>query len=173
MHARTQRELAAPRPLRLRPRAEARGAALVRLFVGRREKTWQRGVLREREHAAIDEERLGLVERVQLSIRRQPAIVQPLLAQLRHRTHARERSHGSTSERPRERRPRVTPSIAVAFLPLVVIETAIIGQKGNDSVYECPRRLRVAFCPSAIPPAGNRLSQLGRCSSSKSSTVWS
>ena len=46
----------------------------------------------------------------------------------------------------------------------VVIETAIIGQKGKDSVYECPRRLRVAFCPSAIPPAGNRLSQMGRCS---------
>jgi len=60
--------------------------------------------------------------------------VQPFLAQLGHGAHARERSHGSTSERPRERRLRVTPSIAVAFLPLVLIETAIIEQKGKDRV---------------------------------------
>ena len=61
-HPGPERELAAPRPLRFRPRPESGRATLVRLLVRRREETRQRGVLREREHAAIDEEGFGFIE---------------------------------------------------------------------------------------------------------------
>src|SRR5437867_9888652 len=83
-HPWPKRELAAPGPLRLRPRSESGGAALVRFLVRRREEAWQRRVLRERENAAIDEEGLGLVEGLELAVRRQPAVVKPLLSELSH-----------------------------------------------------------------------------------------
>src|SRR5204863_509417 len=73
-HTRSERELATPRPLRLRPRSEPRRAGFVRLLVGRGEQARQRRVLREGEHAAVDQERLRLVERLELPIRGEPTI---------------------------------------------------------------------------------------------------
>src|SRR2546427_10495103 len=86
-NARTFRELAAPDVLRLRPRAEPGRSLLVGLLVARREEARQRGILREREHPAIDEERLRLLERLQRAIGCQAAIVQPLLPELSKRRH--------------------------------------------------------------------------------------
>ena len=63
----------------------------------RGEEARQGGVLREREHAAIDEERLGFVERVELAVRREAAVVEPLLAQVGHGAHAGKRGHGRES----------------------------------------------------------------------------
>ena len=62
-----------------------------------REQTRERGILRQREDAAIDEKGLGLVERLELPIRRETAVVQTLLAQLRNGVHVCERSDGHGS----------------------------------------------------------------------------
>jgi hypothetical protein len=76
------RDLPTPAPLRLRPRGEALLRRVVGLFVGRAEKAWQAGVLREREQLAISEEREGIVDCPQLPVGSEPAVTEPPRAEL-------------------------------------------------------------------------------------------
>src|SRR5438445_5294641 len=78
-HVRALGELERPGVLRLRPGAKALRSFLVRLLVAGGEERRQRGVLREREHPALGEERGGLVERLQCTIRRETQVAQPAL----------------------------------------------------------------------------------------------
>jgi len=59
------------------------------VLVRRGEEARQGGVLRQREDTAVDEKRFGLVDRLELAISRETAIVEPLLAKLRYRGHER------------------------------------------------------------------------------------
>src|SRR5213593_574084 len=143
-HAWPKRELAAPWPLRLRPRSESGGPTLVRFLVRRREEAGQRGVLCERENATIDEERLRLVERLELAIRREPAVMKPLLPELGDGDHA-------------DASARVSDS-AVAFPPLIhsatvfplsasrILSAAAVAAAPAPSATRCPstRRSRIA-----------------------------
>ena len=61
--------------------------------MGRREEARQRGVLREREHATIDEKSLGVIEGFELAVRCETAVVQAFLAQLRNRVRGGDSSH--------------------------------------------------------------------------------
>src|SRR5438309_43113 len=53
----------------------------------RREKARQRGVLGQRQNATIDEERLGLIERVELAVLREAAQVETTLPKVGQRLH--------------------------------------------------------------------------------------
>ena len=77
-----QRELATPRPFRLRPRGEARLRRVEGLFVRRGEERGQAAVLREGEDLALREEREGVVQRPQLPVGGEPAVVEPPSAEL-------------------------------------------------------------------------------------------
>ena len=82
-HIRAFRELAAPAPLRLRPRRETLLRRVVRVLVCRGEQAGQRDVLRESQHPAVLKERMGVVERPQLPVRGEPAVEETLRAKLR------------------------------------------------------------------------------------------
>ena len=77
-----------PRELRRRPLAEARALACVRLLVARLEQARQRRVGRAGEKAAVAEELLRLVERLERAVGREAALVRPPLLELRERRHA-------------------------------------------------------------------------------------
>src|SRR5207244_8628010 len=78
-HVRALSELERPGVLRLRPRAKALRSFLIGLFVTGGEERRQRGVLREREHPALREERGGLVERLERTVRHEAQVAQPAL----------------------------------------------------------------------------------------------
>src|SRR5438132_9537837 len=75
-HVRALSELERPGVLRLRPRAKALRSFLIGLFVAGGEERRQRGVLREGEHPPLREERGGLLERLQCTIRRETQIME-------------------------------------------------------------------------------------------------
>src|SRR2546428_5875435 len=57
--------------------------------MARGEEAWQRGILREREHAAIDKEGLGLLERLERAVGCEPAIVKTTFTKLGERLHGK------------------------------------------------------------------------------------
>ena len=78
-----ERELAAPAPLRLRPRREALLRVIESFLVRGGEEARDAAVLGQREQLAIGEEREGVVQCPQLPIRSEPAVVKPPGAKLR------------------------------------------------------------------------------------------
>ena len=85
MAART--ELPEPRELRRRPLAEAGALARVRLLVTRLEEARQRGIDGASEEATVEQELLRLVEARKRAVGAEPAVVGPLLLELRERGH--------------------------------------------------------------------------------------
>jgi hypothetical protein len=75
-------ELAEPGVLRPRPLSETRALGRVRLLVAGREQARQGGVGRPGKQAAVEQELLGLVERLKRAVGRQAALVRPPVAQL-------------------------------------------------------------------------------------------
>src|SRR3989442_11947455 len=101
-------ELPGPDVLRLGPGAKARRSLLIWLLVARGEEARQRGVLRERQHPAIDEKLFGLVQRLQGAVRGQPAVLEALLAELgegRHRAQGSGPRHRGSAGATRPFRP--------------------------------------------------------------------
>src|SRR4051812_42637796 len=80
-------ELAEPRELRRGPLPEAGALPCVRLLVTRREEARQRRVGRAGEQTAVPEERLCLVNRLERTIRCQPALVRPAFLEFRECCH--------------------------------------------------------------------------------------
>jgi hypothetical protein len=70
------RQLAAPRPLRLRPRCEALLRLVEGFFVRGREERREAAVLRQREDAPFGEKCERVVQRPQLPVRSQPAVME-------------------------------------------------------------------------------------------------
>src|SRR5207302_6834276 len=97
---RSQRERAAPRPLRLWPRPEPGGAALVRLLVTGGEQAGERRILGERQDTATAKEGVRLVERPEGAVRCEPALEEPPLPKLRESRHEREINGGRTRQSP-------------------------------------------------------------------------
>jgi len=78
-----ERELAAPAPLRLRPRGEALLRLIEGLLVRGGEETRDAAVLGQREQLAVGEECERVVQCPQLPVRGEPAVVEPPGAKLR------------------------------------------------------------------------------------------
>jgi hypothetical protein len=85
LDVRSRRELRTPRPLRLRPRPEARLPERVRRLVRRREQARQRGVLRLGKQPPVAQEGLGVVERPEGAVLREAALLRATRAQLGQR----------------------------------------------------------------------------------------
>src|SRR6266567_3191904 len=77
-----------PRPFRLRPLREAVTAGLVRLLMTRFVERWQCGVRSACQQAPVAEKRLGVVDRLERALGRQPALVRAPLLQLFETLHA-------------------------------------------------------------------------------------
>ena len=78
-HTGSLREREAPAPLRPRPLAEAGLVRRVRLLVAGLEEAGEGAVRRAGQEPAIPQELVGLVERLERAVRRQPAEVSPPL----------------------------------------------------------------------------------------------
>ena len=138
-------ELKRPHIFRLRPRSEPRSAALVWLLVRCGEETRERGVLSEREHPTIGEERFSLVERLQRAIRCEPAVVKTPLPQLRERGHADASARANDS--------------AVAFPPLTQSATVFPFSESRSLIAAA---VAAAPAPSATTCPSTRRSRIAR-----------
>ena len=155
-----------PGPLRPRPLAEAAAPGLVRLLVERLVEARQRRVGRPRQQAAVDEELLRFVERLQRPVRRQAAFERAPLSQFverlhvailavdadRRNPHDRQRAH--VGRRRRTRTPRGSRN----------------GSSGSASRSRSPRRCPTRSTPSRASSGARRRTSTS-CSSPAASAA--